>query len=68
MALVRPRRRPPLQHYEVERRTNAGSWVSLRKRFKLLADARLEAEMVRDRGSEPRLVRVAGDGTREVVG
>ncbi len=55
-------------HYEVERRTNAGSWVSLRKRFKLLADARLEAEVVRDRDGKTRVVQVADDGTRKVVG
>ncbi len=54
-------------HYEVERRTNAGSWISLRKRFKLLADAKLEAAQVEDRGSQPRIVRVSGDGTRKVV-
>ncbi len=54
-------------HYEVERRTNAGSWISLRKRFKLLADAKLEAAQVDDRGSQTRIVRIASDGTREVV-
>jgi hypothetical protein len=55
-------------HYEVERRTNAGNWVSLRRRYKLLADARLEAEVVWNRGSETRIVQVADDGTRTMLG
>jgi hypothetical protein len=55
-------------HYEVEVRMNTGDWLAKRERHELLADAELEAAEVRERGGEPRIVRVAGDGTREVVG
>ena len=54
-------------HYEVEVRMNTGDWLPKRTRHELLADAKLEAAQVRDRGGEPRIVRVAGDGTREVI-
>ena len=55
-------------HYEVEVRMNTGDWLAKRERHKLLADAELEADQVRDRGGEPRIVRVDEDGSREVVG
>jgi hypothetical protein len=54
-------------HYEVEVRVNMGDWLAKRERHRLLMDAELEADQVRDRGGEPRIVRVATDGTREVV-
>jgi hypothetical protein len=55
-------------HYEVEVRMNTGDWLAKRERHKLLMDAQLEADQVRDRGGEPRIVRVDKDGSREVVG
>ena len=54
-------------HREVEVKVNTGDWLPKRTRHKRLAAAELEAAQVRDRGSEPRVVRVAGDGTREEV-
>ncbi len=51
-------------HYEVEVRSNAGEWLGIQKRYKLLGDAALRAE---SRGCVARIVRVAGDGAREVV-
>ena len=55
-------------HYEVEVRVNTGDWLAKRERHRLLMNAQLEADQVRDRGGEPRIVRVDKDGTREVVG
>jgi hypothetical protein len=54
-------------HYEVEVRTNAGEWLGINKRYKLLGDASLRAAQGEDRGCITRVVRVAGDGAREVV-
>ena len=54
-------------HYEVEVRTNAGEWLGINKRYKLLGDAALRAAQGEDRGCVARVVRVAGDGAREVV-
>ena len=55
-------------HYEIELRTAAGGWLRRRGRSRLLAGAGHEAERVRREGGEPRVVRVADDGTRTVVG
>jgi len=55
-------------HYEVEVKVNTGEWLPKRTRYKLLADAKIEAAQVEDRGGKRRVVRVAGDGSREVVG
>ena len=54
-------------HYEVEVRTNAGEWLGIQKRYKLLGDAALKAVRAENRGCVARIVRVAGDGAREVV-
>ncbi len=55
-------------HYVVEVRTAAGGWFRKRGEYKLLAAAMLEAERVRAGGGEPRIVQIADDGTRKVVG
>jgi hypothetical protein len=55
-------------HYEVEVRVDTGDRLPKRTRHELLADAKLEAAQVEDRGGEPRIVQVADDGTRKVVG
>jgi len=54
-------------HYEVEVRTNAGEWLGIQKRYKLLGDAALKAVRAENRGCVARIVRVAGDEAREVV-
>jgi hypothetical protein len=58
-------------HYEIERFSMVGRWLKPAgtsvKKYKLLSDAQLEATIVRDRGSMVRIVRVANDGSREVV-
>ena len=54
-------------HYEVEVRTNAGEWLGIQKRYRLLGDAALKAVRAENRGCVARIVRVAGDGAREVV-
>ncbi len=54
-------------HYEVEVRTNAGEWLGIQKRYKLLGDASLRVTQAKGRGCVARIVRVAGDGAREVV-
>ncbi len=54
-------------HYEVERLNMAGRWLRLGKKYKLLSNAQLEAAVMRGRGSVVRIVRVAYDGSREVV-
>ena len=57
--------------YEVERLSIAGRWLKPTgrsgKKYKLLSDAQLEAAAMRGRGSVVRIVRVADDGSREVV-
>ena len=59
-------------HYEVERCSVTGRWLKTNdnrwaKKYKLLSDAQREAAAVRGRGSVVRIVRVADDGSREVV-
>ena len=58
-------------HYEVERLSMAGRWLKPTgksgKKYKLLSDTQVEAAVVRDRGSLVRIIRVADDGSREVV-
>jgi hypothetical protein len=58
-------------HYEVERLSMAGRWLKSSgksgKKYKLLSEAQLEAELVRGHGSVVRIVRVADDGSRTVV-
>jgi hypothetical protein len=56
------------EHYAVEVEIGAGGWLRRRERFGLLDDARRDVEDVRRGGGIARVVRVAGDGTREVVG
>ena len=53
---------------EIEIEIGAGGWLQRRERFELLAEAQLEAERARREGSVSRVVRVAADGTRRVVG
>ncbi len=53
--------------YVVEVRTTAGGWFRKRCEYRLLAEARLEAERVRAAGGVPRIVQVTDDGTRKVV-
>jgi hypothetical protein len=55
-------------HYVVEARTAAGGWLRKRGEHKRLGDAWLEAERVRAAGGESRIVQVADDGTRTVLG
>ena len=55
-------------HYVVEVRTAAGGWFRRKQEFKLLTDAQFEAERVRRAGGVPRIVQVADDGSRRVVG
>ena len=55
-------------HYVVEVRTAAGGWLRKRGEHKLLGDAWCEAERVKATGGEPRIVQVAADGTRKVIG
>ncbi len=55
-------------HYEVEVRTATGGWLRKRSEHKLLAAAMLEAERARATGGVARIVQVADDGTRRVVG
>ena len=55
-------------YYAVEVEIGAGGWLRRRERFGLLDDARRDVEDVRRAGGIARVVRVAGDGTREVVG
>jgi hypothetical protein len=57
-------------HYEVERLNLEGRWLKTgkwTKKYKLLSEAQLEAAIVKGRGSVARIVRVADDGSREVV-
>ena len=58
-------------HYELERLSMTGRWLKTNdrwtKKYKLLIDAQLGAAAVRGRGSVVRIVRVADDGSREVV-
>ncbi len=59
-------------HYELERLSVTGRWLKRNddrrvKKYKLLSDAQREAAAVRGRGSVIRIVRVADDGSREVV-
>ena len=58
-------------HYELERLSVADRWLKvgtkLVKKYKLLSDAQRETAVVRGRGSVVRIVRVADDGSREVV-
>ncbi len=58
-------------HYEIERFSMVGRWLKPAgtsvKKYKLLSDAQREAAAVRGRGSVVRIVRVADDGSREVV-
>jgi hypothetical protein len=53
---------------EVEVEIGAGGWLQRRERFKLLGEAQLEADRARREGSVSRVVQVAADGTRRVVG
>lgn len=55
-------------HYEVEVRAAAGGWLKRKGRFRLLDAARHEAGRMGREGWVPRVVKVADDGTREVVG
>jgi hypothetical protein len=55
-------------HYVVEVRTAAGGWLRKRGEHKRLGDAWLEAERVKAAGGESRIVQVADDGTRTVLG
>jgi hypothetical protein len=55
-------------HYVVEVRTATGGWLRKRGEHKRLGDAWLEAERVKAAGEEPRIVQVADDGTRKVLG
>ena len=55
-------------HYVVEVQTTAGGWLRKRGEHRLLAAAQLEAERARAAGGEPRVVQVADDGTRKVIG
>jgi hypothetical protein len=58
-------------HYEIERFSIAGRWLrptgKSGRKYKLLGEAQLEAELVRGRGSVVRIVRVTDDGSRMVV-
>jgi hypothetical protein len=58
-------------HYEVERLSIADRWLKPTgrsgKKYKSLSDAQLEGAAMRGRGSVVRIVRVADDGSREVV-
>ena len=56
------------EHYAVEVEIGAGGWLQRRERFGSLGDAQRGAEDVRRAGGAARIVRVADDGTREVVG
>ena len=55
-------------HYVVEVRTTTGGWLRKRGEHRLLAAAQLEAERARAAGGVARVVQVADDGTRRVVG
>ena len=54
-------------HYEVEVRTNAGEWLGIQKRYRLLGAAALKAVRAENRGCVARIIRVAGNEAREVV-
>jgi hypothetical protein len=54
--------------YAVEVEIGAGGWLQRRDRFKQASEAQLEADRVRREGGVARVVRVADDGTRKVVG
>jgi hypothetical protein len=54
-------------HYELERLSVAGCWLKTRKKYKLLNGAKLQAVVVRDRRCAVRIIRVADDGSREMV-
>jgi hypothetical protein len=56
------------EHYVVEVEIGAGGWLQRRQRFERLADAQLEADRVRREGGVARVVQVADDGTRTVLG
>jgi hypothetical protein len=56
------------EHYAVEVEIGAGGWLRRKERFRLLGEARLEVERGRAMGGVARVVQVADDGTREVVG
>ena len=55
-------------YYAVEVEIGAGGWLQRRERFKLLGEAQLEADRARREGSVSRVVQVAADRTRRVVG
>jgi hypothetical protein len=58
-------------HHELERLSMTGLWLKpvgrSGKKYKSLSEAQLQAELVRDRGSLVRIVRVTDDGSRMVV-
>jgi hypothetical protein len=58
-------------HHELERLSVTGRWLKSSsrsvKKYKLLSEAQLEAAIARGRGSLVRIVRVADDGSHEVV-
>src|SRR5829696_7569233 len=56
------------EYHAVEIEIGAGGWLQRRERFKLLVEAQLEAERARAAGGVARVVQVADDGTRRVVG
>ena len=55
-------------HYVVEVRPAAGGWLRKQGEHKPLADAWREAERVKATGEVSRIVQVAADGTRKVIG
>ena len=55
-------------YHAVEVGLGDGGWLQRRRRFALEDEARAEAEEVRRGGGTSRVVRIADDGTREVVG
>jgi hypothetical protein len=55
-------------HYVAEVRTATGGWLRKRGEHKRLGDAWLEAERARAASGESRIVQVADDGTRRVLG
>ena len=56
------------ERYAVEVEIGAGGWLRRKERFRLLGEAQLEVEAVRRVGGAARVVQVAGDGTRKMVG
>jgi len=55
-------------YYAVEVEIGAGGWLQRRDRFELASEAQLQAEGFRRAGGVARVVQVADDGTRKVVG